>query len=641
MNYRTEIDGLRAVAVIPVILFHAGLSSISGGFVGVDVFFVISGYLITTIILSEMEQGTFSLMDFYERRARRILPPLFLVMLASLPFAWLWLSPNDLKRFSQSLIAVSSFSSNILFWYESGYWDIAGELKPLLHTWSLAVEEQYYVIFPLFLMLMWRYRIRWILGAFMLIAASSLALAHWGAFHSPNATFYLLPTRAWELAIGAMIAFYFLYRKYVIRSFLSNKLVDEALGMLGLLMIGWSVFTFDETTPFPSIYTLVPTIGAGLIIIFSSSQTIAGRLLSAKPLVAIGLISYSSYLWHQPLLAFARYRSIADLGEFTYTIMAFLSFPLGYISWRFIEKPFRNRGVISRRFILWFAIAGTLSFCSLGIIGHLGVGFSNRFTASKDSVLDFANYNFKEPYRERECLLAPDQSANDFLSVCHQVGEQKAVMVWGDSHAAALSYGLRKNLSGGIQLTASGCPPVFELHVSRRKECVGINEFAKEIIVKHKPQIIILHANWLWYQNTWPVYNGAELGKLLRATISSISALSPKSEIYIVGGVPQWQGGLPNLLHKQDIKLDEEIYLQLEEQTSISLISFDTALAESVTKLNATFVSALDLLCDINGCAAVILGNNGYALTAWDYGHLTTEGSFLLSNKIVRLNKLH
>jgi peptidoglycan/LPS O-acetylase OafA/YrhL len=352
MKYRSEIDGLRVIAVIPVILFHAGLSTFSGGFVGVDVFFVISGYLITTIILSEMEQGKFSLLAFYERRARRILPALFLVMLVSLPFAWFWLLPKDMKDFSQSLVAVSSFSSNFLFWRESGYWDTASELKPLLHTWSLAVEEQYYVLFPLFLMLMWNYRKRWILGAFILIAGTSLATAQWGAYYKPSAAFYLLPTRGWELAIGAGIAFYFLYRKQAIRTLLSHKLIDEVLGLLGLMMIGYGIFVFDETTPFPGFYALVPTIGAGLIILFSSSQTMVGRLLGSKPLVALGLISYSAYLWHQPLLAFTRHGRhgmIVDLSEMTYAIIAFLSFPFAYLSWKYVEQPFRNGNGLSRK----------------------------------------------------------------------------------------------------------------------------------------------------------------------------------------------------------------------------------------------------------------------------------------------------
>ena len=193
MEYRREIDGLRALAVLPVIFFHAGYESFSGGFVGVDVFFVISGYLITKIILSDLEHGRFSIVGFYERRARRILPALFFVMLVCLPFAWRWLLPGDMKDFSQSLVAVVAFSSNLLFWKESGYFDVAAELKPLLHTWSLAVEEQYYLFFPVFLMLAWRIGKGPILLIMGLLALGSLVLAEWGVRSDPALAFYLLP----------------------------------------------------------------------------------------------------------------------------------------------------------------------------------------------------------------------------------------------------------------------------------------------------------------------------------------------------------------------------------------------------------------------------------------------------------------
>ena len=211
MKYRKEIDGLRALAIIPVILFHAGFKVFEGGFIGVDVFFVISGYLITTIILSDIESGKFSISNFYERRARRILPALFFIMLCCLPFAWFVLTPNHLKDFYQSLTAVSVFSSNILFWKESGYFDTATELKPLIHTWSLAVEEQYYILFPLLLVMLWKLRKQLILGSLIAITVISLFLAQWGAYNKPSATFFLLPTRSWELAIGALIAYYFLF----------------------------------------------------------------------------------------------------------------------------------------------------------------------------------------------------------------------------------------------------------------------------------------------------------------------------------------------------------------------------------------------------------------------------------------------
>ena len=218
MKYRAEIDGLRALAVLPVILFHAGFEWFSGGFVGVDVFFVISGYLITTIIISEMAEGKFSIVNFYERRARRILPALFFVMVVCLPFAILLLAPSDLKDFGQSLVSTATFSSNILFWWERGYFGTALELKPLLHTWSLAVEEQYYIIFPLFLTLAWKFGIRKITIFLMLIFLISLSLAHFTSIYGVfdriiTGSFYLIPTRAWELLVGVFIAIYFYYFK--------------------------------------------------------------------------------------------------------------------------------------------------------------------------------------------------------------------------------------------------------------------------------------------------------------------------------------------------------------------------------------------------------------------------------------------
>ena len=209
MKYRAEIDGLRALAVIPVILYHAGFKLFSGGYVGVDVFFVISGYLITTIILAELEAGTFSLIHFYERRARRILPALFVVMFACLPFAWFWLLPSVMKTFSESLIAVSTFLSNFYFYNQSGYFEAAAELKPLIHTWSLAVEEQYYVLFPLFLMLTWKLGKRSIVGLLAIMFVISLASAQWLSIEHKSFDFFMLPTRGWELLIGAFIAFYY------------------------------------------------------------------------------------------------------------------------------------------------------------------------------------------------------------------------------------------------------------------------------------------------------------------------------------------------------------------------------------------------------------------------------------------------
>ncbi len=303
MEYRREIDGLRAVAVLPVILFHAGFSWFAGGYVGVDIFFVISGYLITTIIINDIENGRFSIAKFYERRARRILPALFFVLICCIPFAWMWMVPSQFKDFSQALVAITFFSSNILFWRKEDYFAPAAEENPLLHTWSLGVEEQFYIFFPILLIMLWRFGRQPVFYVVCLLSLISFLLSEWGWRNNPEANFYLLPTRAWELGIGAICAFILNGRPVKSNQFLS---------LTGLVLIIYSIFAFDESLPFPSAYALLPVLGAALIIIYGSSSTFTAKILSMKWLVGIGLVSFSAYLWHQPLLAFARIRSLTD-----------------------------------------------------------------------------------------------------------------------------------------------------------------------------------------------------------------------------------------------------------------------------------------------------------------------------------------
>ncbi len=361
MKYRSEIDGLRAFALLPVIFFHAGFHSFTGGFVGVDVFFVISGYLITTVIISELAEDRFSIVNFYERRARRILPALFFVMAICLPFSWFWLSPTHLKDFGQSLLGVSTFLSNILFWRESGYFETASELKPLLHTWSLAIEEQYYIMFPIFLMIVWRLGIKWILILLTLIFILSLGLSEWGVLNHPNAAFYLLPTRGWELLVGVFVAFYIKYNDY-----LKSDSLNQLLSLIGFIMIIYSVVAFDKNTPFPGLYALVPTIGTGLLILSAVPNTVVHKFLSLKPIVGMGLISYSAYLWHQPILAFAHHRIMGEVSNLLILFLCAFSFILAWFSWRYIETPFRDKTKVSRSFIFKFSFGGIIFFSLIG-----------------------------------------------------------------------------------------------------------------------------------------------------------------------------------------------------------------------------------------------------------------------------------
>ena len=497
MKYRAEIDGLRALAVLPVIFFHAGFELFSGGFIGVDVFFVISGYLITSIIISEMAENKFSIINFYERRARRILPALFFVMAICLPFAWMWLVPNDLKDFGQSLIAVSTFSSNILFWLESGYFDTAAELKPLLHTWSLAVEEQYYILFPIFLIFAWRFGIKLIVILLSIFFLLSLGAAQWGAYNFPSASFYLLPTRGWELLIGVFAAFYLKYNRH-----LKSKYINQSLSLIGFCMIIYSIIIFDETTPFPSFHTLIPTIGTVLLILFAVPETYVHRLLSSKLIVGIGLISYSAYLWHQPLLAFANHRFIGDVSNITLIALCLLSLLMAWFSWKFVERPFRDRKKIDRKNIFILSGCFMVIFISIGLSIHVKNGFNNRFSSEVQPYFVMRSNSFKA--LNYECHL----KGNDYvLKDCifgDQSVEPKYALI-GDSHAGAIHVQLDESFSSKnksfFSYAKNGCPPSLRIDGTNndQKNCPLFNSKVLDDLSKKEITTVVLFSRFSWY----------------------------------------------------------------------------------------------------------------------------------------------
>ena len=495
MKYRAEIDGLRALAVIPVVFFHAGFHLFKGGFVGVDIFFVISGYLITTIIIEQIESNQFNILSFYERRARRILPALYLVMFVCILFSWIWMLPNQMKDFSQSLVAISLFASNFLFWFESGYFDVLSEEKPLLHTWSLAVEEQYYIFFPIFLILVWRYGKNKVFWLIFLLCVSSFILSEWAWRNkATTANFFLMPSRMWEILIGSITAF--IVQKNGVQK-------NNILAIIGLGAILISIFIYDSSTPFPSVYTLLPVFGVALIILYANKETLVAKILSLNFFVSLGLISYSTYLWHQPIFAFARIRLLDDPSKKLMISLIFLSIILAYLSWKYVEKPFRNNDKISRANIIGLSTFGFILFITFGLYGHFQDGIPNRLSQEVKGRFNYIEALGKERmeliksgqchYNDRD-ITFNSPKLRKFLDQweCNNGNKSKyKIAVFGDSHAADKAVSLILNDFNITRLGGAGCnlnPSGFQ----KFSYCSSLIKRMEKEILENSYDIIII-----------------------------------------------------------------------------------------------------------------------------------------------------
>lgn len=377
--HRPEVDGLRAVAVIPVLLFHAQLPWFTGGFVGVDIFFVISGYLISRIILRDVSLGRFSLVTFFERRVRRILPALYVVMAACLFPAWDLMLADNLENFGQSLAATALSANNLLIWLTSGYWGIAAEFKPLLHTWSLGVEEQFYLVYPLLLMMLFRWRRSAIPLTLVTMTLLSLLAAQWAHVYRPSAAVLLLPYRAFELLAGGMLAWHELFGRRSegdVRRL--PEWLREATCVVAIAAIGLSIVAFTSTSAVPGVAAILPVGGATALIAFARPDRGVGRWLACAPAVGIGAISYSLYLWHQPVLAFFRLTQPEPPSHWVQLGVVTLSFPLAWASWKFVETPFRSSHRFSRASVFTIAIAGMAVFAGIGFAIDRCGGFPGR-----------------------------------------------------------------------------------------------------------------------------------------------------------------------------------------------------------------------------------------------------------------------
>ncbi|NWN83733.1 MAG: acyltransferase [Halomonas sp.] len=628
MQYRKEIDGLRAIAVLPVILFHAGFSWFSGGYVGVDVFFVISGYLITSILIDDLEKDTFSIAKFYERRARRILPALFFVMLCCFPFAWLWMAPTQFEDFSKALIAISLISSNILFWKQSGYFEPDTDFNPLLHTWSLGVEEQFYLFFPLLLLLLWRLGHRPIFYTITVLSIVSLLTAEWGWRHAPSGTFYLLPTRAWELGTGALCAL-----------FLANRTLrpNTTLSLIGLLAILYSIFFYNKSVPFPSLYTLVPVGGTALIILYGSSSTLTTRLLSNNLLVSIGLISFSAYLWHQPLFAFSRIKGISS-SDWPYMAgLSLLSLLLAYFSWKFIEAPFRRRGsLVSRKAIFAASAVASLAFITTGLYGDATDGLPARINLSplQQSYLATAQAS---PYRKKchsnkSHVIPPEQA-------CQYNQENGSVAVFGDSHAVELAYAIADTLgaeTGVRHFSFSDCAPTYLSNTDtpcstwtrNTIDYISRQDDIKKVVVTYRIQAAL----WGDHQDTYPALPDSispqeKYDRLhsLEATLDILSQAG-KQVVYVAQS-PE----LPFFMNQEVYHLDGSP--RVIKGVSRSWWEHRTAYFRRhfSSPENVITIRPEAWLCDNDSCFAGKDGKSFY----FDDDHLSLQGAHLVAQQVI------
>lgn len=457
MIYRKEIDGLRAFAVVPVVLFHAGLPGFSGGYAGVDIFFVISGFLITTIIMEDIEKNRFSITHFYERRARRILPALAAVVGCTTVAAVFLLQPDRLREYGEEMIATAFFGANIYFWRTTDYFGTAAEERPLLHMWSLAVEEQFYIVFPLVLLALWRmrhYQSRsLLLSIFLVCAIASFALSVFASYVQPIANFYLPVTRAWELLAGSIIALR-------LRGEPPAKTRDGPwLAGVGLILVMIAVLWIDDTTPWPGPLTLLPVVGTCLILAHARDGCLIGRILGLKPIVWIGLLSYSIYLWHQPLFAFARIAESGDPEPLLMLILALATVALAWCSWWFVERPFRKphrRGGFTQKTIFSASLACISAIALIGVLPSVAPQFTERlYTAQLSDEAREQYFMQKEATKThsfksvggaedelcRQRFPTVTSQAKDVFLRCTS-GGQRAVIVTGGSHGIDLYHAL-------------------------------------------------------------------------------------------------------------------------------------------------------------------------------------------------------
>lgn len=624
LSYRPEVDGLRALAILPVLMHHSGFHFLPGGFLGVDVFFVISGYLITSILMKEINAGHFSFASFYERRARRILPALFFMLVVVSIISLFILEPKAIQQYGQSLIAVTSFLANIYFYFKVDYFNPVSELNPLLHMWSLAVEEQYYIFFPIVMLVAARYKIAFGL-LFLTIFACSLSWM-FANISSESLNFYMLHARAWELAAGSVAAWLVSHKLLNIQSMLlRNMLVIAAL--FGLC---FGYISYKSSYGFPGAFSLVPVLSTFLVIVFCNGKDLLSKVLSLKPIVFIGLISYSLYLWHQPVFSFMRILTLGEFGIANQLAAIAITFILSYISYRFVETPVRKMKLPTRK-VFYFTFASMLvvsvAGATLSFYLRLNLVSSEAQIAMKPSRGLAKSCDYENGYMQHpECQTAPDAS----------------VMIWGDSYAMHLVEGLSKEFSL-IQATKNACSPNTVLTTLPKvkgydeawaNNCLAFNQ---EVVAKLKQspaiETVVISSTfeqWLQYaywDGTTEIKPDFERYKhTFKVTLNDLVAAGKK--VIVVSPPPKNGRDVGQCLARTILGLPtySEFYQRhcsfSEQELSDSSKQVFRMLDEIKDVAGVQVVDLKHFLCSGRGCVT----SNGHPLYL-DAGHLNDYGS--------------
>ncbi len=615
MKYRADIDGLRALAVIPVLLYHAGVPGFPGGFVGVDIFFVISGYLICGMIDGDIREGAFSLSNFYKRRMLRILPALFVMFFVTSALAYLYCLPVELEDYSKSLASAAGSVSNVYFAATAGYFDAPAETKPLLHTWSLGVEEQFYLVVPLLMLLAYRVVPKHARLVFAAVAALSFAAAFAVSYRNTTFVFYLTPFRAWELALGALLSIKFIPAP-------ATEFGRNACGSVGMLLLCGAIFLGSSSAPL-LLMTALASIGATLVIASSEGAASAvGRLLSLRPVVFIGLISYSLYLWHWPLIVFQRTDGLlaGSSGAMTKLTLIAGSIAIAWLSWKFVEMPFRLKARdTSTGMVFGVASAAMTSLAALCGLVLIAGGAPFRFPERVVAIASYLAYDPSQNFRSGRCYLATNRQQLDVETCMKLDGKRPNYLLVGDSHAAHLWFGLSTSMPevNLMQATASACRPAVErVSVLDSRACPKLMRFVfDDFLVNKKVDKVLLAA--AWKDEDIPA---------LSDTLETL--MSRGLDVVVLGPIVEYDGALPRLLADEILRNSPSIASAMRTR---GIAARDRLLRRIITSKGATYLSVYDSVCRDDHCDEFAEGD---IPLQFDAGHLTAQGSLEVGRRL-------